>query len=808
MLMRLLTVGILVLTCSPAFATALNVALVQGPSVAIPYDYTGNGNGFVHADFEINNPHTVGLVLLDITLTAIGTGDDSVAFAEVGLFVDDNSNGAFDPVADTRYGQIYAAYPVNDGSLTFAESLGFAPGEFKRFFIVVKMNGAVVPPFPSSFRAIVSAISATGGAPTGVPTGASTGMSLTRRPVPLRLDYEVTGSAPPYYYDFRLVLDNHDGSWSSGQEWSWLVFGQAAYEQGGTAPFVSWVTDSASYPVGPFVSTSWASVTYFVVPYDGPMLGPPSYWQPAFVGDQLTWGGTANVFLDEGEMTWSMLRNPIQSNDGSANLEPAYRVGDYLKVGAVAGSAMEAMASDTGGGNGFAIGAFDVVSHTNSATLSSLTIEAGGSGDDSAAFSEIRLFVDSNANGTFEPGVDTPFGQTYATYPSDDGTLTFTDTLNFNPNEIKRILIVAKLNGPTLAAFGQTFNTTVTAISATGNMHSGLPTAVMPGIHIEAPTLTVLASGAPQSVQDDAQGPGGMGVAVAEFLLSNNTVGTANLDSISVAAAGMMYDQADFSLVALYEDANSSGDYDAPDTLYGSSVAAFPADDGTLTFTQSITFAPGQSRLFLLVVKLGGAAEMNADFWSRITALGVSGGTEVAGAPSELIHGLTILPSPPRMAVSRGAPVANGGTDTLGAFLSGVPQMVTYTIANTGDAALDLPGTPSVAVSGGANVISIGVTAQPATTIGVAGSTTFTLTYTIAAAGAFDFAVSIDSTDPVNNPYIWTATGSATSSPGGNSDGGGDEGGCSTNDQPGWWWLLVLLPVLAAARTLRRPTSS
>jgi hypothetical protein len=483
---------LIVFACSPAMA-ALAVSVMSGAWNWEYYSSTGNGNGFPLGGFEINNPDAIALSVSSITLTATGTGDDSSAFSEVGLFIDSNDNGIYDPGVDTRYGTPASAYPVDDGSLTFNQNSGIASGATVRFLVVAKFGGPVPPAQPEGFQAFVSAISATGGAPSGIPTGNVPGVAALGQSTPLRLEYNVTGTAPPYSYTFRLILDNHDNSWIAGQSWRGTIFGQAPFGFGGTTPFLTWSTNGASYPIGPYNDTYWSTFGVVGVPHDGPVLFNTSgsqSWMPVGVGDQLVWWGTSDVLLDDGEMAWS-IQYSTSGAPSSALLEPAHRVGPFSRVEAVPGAAVSAVSTETGGGDGFAIGAFTVTSHDSAGTLSSITIAAGGTGDDSAAFSEIGLFHDTNANGAFDPGVDQRFGQAYSGYPSDDGTLTFTDSLAFQDAHTDTFLIVAKLNGSVLATPGQTFNTTVVSINASGGPHSGLPTASIPGIIINAPALSV-----------------------------------------------------------------------------------------------------------------------------------------------------------------------------------------------------------------------------------------------------------------------------------------------------------------------------
>lgn len=496
--MRLLT-GLLAIAASQSLlATALSVTLVTGTFLGVPHNFTGNGSGFRMGAFEVHNPHTAGLILFDITLEAVGSGDDSTAFSEIGLFIDTNGNGTFEPGVDSRYGQTFTAYPVDNGSLTFTESAAFAPGETKRFLIVGKMNGVVLPMFQHGFRTIVSSITATGGAATGVPTAFNEGFGIINYPTPLRLEYAVTGTAPPFTYTFRVILDNHDGSWSAGQSWQYLHFGMSAFgAPSGTAPFATWTTDAASFPVGPFTSNSWGVSTIAGIAYYRPGLVDtvaPEFepWIPANIGDQLTWWGTCDVLLEDGEMAWSFYRVGGASVPGSAVLEPAYRVGNWLRVDAVAGGAVNAGPADVGTGHGFVAGAFTIKANGAAATVSAITLQAAGTLDDTAAFSSLRLFVDTNGNGAFDPGIDTQFGQAQAAFPADDGSLTFTGSYGFSGGETRRFLVVAALNGS--ATPGQTFQATVAAISATGGPHSGMPTAAMPGFVI----VPAIAGGSPK----------------------------------------------------------------------------------------------------------------------------------------------------------------------------------------------------------------------------------------------------------------------------------------------------------------------
>jgi hypothetical protein len=106
---------------------------------------------------------------------------------------------------------------------------------------------------------------------------------------------------------------------------------------------------------------------------------------------------------------------------------------------------------------------------------------------------------------------------------------------------------------------------------------------------------------------------------------------------------------------------------------------------------------------------------------------------------------LTVVPLPaPEIDVQGGSPLlsipdntaspqASNGTD-FGTVSLGNSLSHTFTILNTGSAALNLTGTPKVILSG-ANAADFVVSAQPSSPIAASGSTTFTIQFTPGAAG-------------------------------------------------------------------------
>lgn len=457
--------------------------------------------------------------------------------------------------------------------------------------------------------------------------------------VPFTLYYQVSGTGP-YTYQFTLVLDNNDNSWTStsNQGWGWLIFGDQA---SAASPLTNWTLTSA-------VPAPWTGMSSSGGGHNGPTFSPVgNMYVPTTLNETRTWSGTSTADLAQGQMLWSTLST--QNGAVAANFTVATRVGAVLQVAATAGTAQNLAPTDVGTGNGISIGTFTLTNNSasQSCTLNSITITASGTGNDSNAFSQVALYNDTNGNGSFDAGgADVIYGTASTAYPSDNGALTFTASQTFSASQVRRYFVVVKLNGSTLAANGQTFNTQVTGLNVTSGSTSGLPSATMSGIVIVAPQLTVAATaGSPQNVYANATGTGGNGISMGTFTISNNANGSATLNSITLTASGSGNDSNAYSEVRLYEDTNISGSYDAGDTPYGAAATAFPSDNGTLTFTAGKSFASSATARFFVVAKLDGAtpASPGHTFNVTVTSISVASPASSAGTPSTTMNGLVIL---------------------------------------------------------------------------------------------------------------------------------------------------------------------
>lgn len=221
---------------------------------------------------------------------------------------------------------------------------------------------------------------------------------------------------------------------------------------------------------------------------------------------------------------------------------------------------------------------------------------------------------------------------------------------------------------------------------------------------------------------------------------------------------------ADFSQARLYQDVNTNGTFDAGDTLLATSASgAFPR-----AFVLAVPVAiTTTTKAFIVVVDVTYGATVGNTFALSLApgditvAGGVTGGTTVTGGAQTV----TAPPTAPEIDVQRPAgtsiPSGIATNDNVGTLTLGAATPVTWTIANTGTAALSLTGTPLVAISNQVGLTSATVTTAPSATVAASSSTTFVVTITPNAA-AWGFRVTIANNDGDEGTYVFNAVGTAT----------------------------------------------
>ncbi|MFK5926974.1 MAG: PEP-CTERM sorting domain-containing protein [Desulfuromusa sp.] len=118
---------------------------------------------------------------------------------------------------------------------------------------------------------------------------------------PLRLDYQVSTNVDErYIYNFSLILDNNDDSWLLGQGFGWLIFGDAPILN--TSPFTDF--NLTSSPIGP-----WTQLGLTTGAHNGPTFQHIlDFWYPATINETLTWSGTSETLLQQGQLFFSTVR--------------------------------------------------------------------------------------------------------------------------------------------------------------------------------------------------------------------------------------------------------------------------------------------------------------------------------------------------------------------------------------------------------------------------------------------------------------------------------------------------------------------
>jgi hypothetical protein len=108
----------------------------------------------------------------------------------------------------------------------------------------------------------------------------------------------------------------------------------------------------------------------------------------------------------------------------------------------------------------------------------------------------------------------------------------------------------------------------------------------------------------------------------------------------------------------------------------------------------------------------------------------------------------------PELDVTRsGTAVADGGTDSVTGTVAGVATSLTYTLTNSGSAALTITGATTVVNQRNCTATVI---TQPTGSVAAGGSTSVVVSVTPTAAGTGSFTLSTPNNDADENPYDWT----------------------------------------------------
>lgn len=156
----------------------------------------------------------------------------------------------------------------------------------------------------------------------------------------------------------------------------------------------------------------------------------------------------------------------------------------------------------------------------------------------------------------------------------------------------------------------------------------------------------------------------------------------------------------------------------------------------------------------------------------RIVKLGTASTTNRLNIDDIYITPYTAVAAPEINIKGNGVSIANGSsvpatanhTDFGSAALTGGTVVRTFTVENTGTAALNLTGSAPYVTLSGAHAGDFSVTAAPSATIAASGSTTFQVRFAPSAIGLRTATVSIANNDAANNPYTFAIQGTGVNS--------------------------------------------
>ena len=169
------------------------------------------------------------------------------------------------------------------------------------------------------------------------------------------------------------------------------------------------------------------------------------------------------------------------------------------------------------------------------------------------------------------------------------------------------------------------------------------------------------------------------------------------------------------------------------------------SDWETFTTNTSWSLAAGDGLKTVFVQFKDGANNISVSFTDTITLDMSAPEMDVQGNSTTIANGDS-------------APSAADHTDYGSALVAGGPVMRTYTITNSGNAALILTGTPMLVVDG-AQSAEFTVTSQPTTPVAVGGAETFQVVFAPTGIGLRHATLSIENNDGDENPYHFSIQG-------------------------------------------------
>ncbi len=682
------------------FPDRLTVSATAGTAQTVYANATGGGNGIQVGVFTITA--TIGApTLASISIAALGTADDSTAYTGVAIYEDTGGTaGTYDAGVDTPYSSEVSNFGSDNGIVQFSQNLAFTASQSRTFFVVVKLNGPTLATPGQTLNTRVETCTVTGvGFIQGTPSTTMNGITI-QAPGFTFADASAASAATAYPASGDYVLQEFTVNYAAGPNNTLTGVTLGAQGSGNDASAYAGLqiyfdtNSNGSYDVGTDTSLNTQSAfsadngtvtftlseaftagitrTYFIVAaFNGsPTTG--NTFQSRVTGATYGYTGT----------TTSGTPAPTGYTAGLSITQPAYNITD---------NSATAQGNAYLGGTDYLMQSFTIAypsGPTN--TLTGITLTAGGTGNDQSHYSAVELYRDANANGAYDVGVDALVAS-QTSFSSDNGTLTFTlggADAQFAAGTTRQYFVVVAFNlsGTT----NTTFVTQLTGISGTsyGATLSGVPSPAggpCAGLLLRGNNIDVSFNGpgTASTISSADQGPGNIGLVLLDVTLT--TVNLAwTINTMTFTANGSGNDATAFNFLSLYEDSNSSGTFDAADTMaVATAGTAFSANDGNYVATLANTaIGATSSRRFFLVVKMAGTAVTGNTFnavLDSMTGVAPTGGSMV-GLPTS--SSTAFIVGAAALSVTLGPASPGAATMEGGALFSYTMAQLRFTAAN------------------------------------------------------------------------------------------------------------------------------
>ncbi len=341
-----------------------------------------------------------------------------------------------------------------------------------------------------------------------------------------------------------------------------------------------------------------------------------------------SWGNTAFTPGEINATSFGVMFRDFDTTNNTLNFDTMTVTVQYRTIDTITVTPTALAPATPAQGSEYAALKLSLATNANTATLTALTVTKAGTLADGSVTA--KIYLDANANGTFEAGSDTLISAAATAFTANAAAVTLTPSQSITTTA-KIYFVVLNLN--TLATVGNTLTASIAAdtslavtypdVTATTNLPaSGGASTVADG----ADTVTVTpTSQAPGSAAQSAD------YSVERLSLATNQE-TATWTAVTVTKTGTLADNK-ITTVKIYLDANANSTYDSgTDTLISPAVTTFSGGPAAITLSaaQTITTTP---KVYFVVYTLEATATPAATVGAQIAsaaALTVSGADLVA----------------------------------------------------------------------------------------------------------------------------------------------------------------------------------